>query len=198
MEVRPLAIEGAWEVTPRQFPDARGVFLESFRGDRLAEVVGNRPDIVQTNVSVSGRGTVRGVHYADVPPSQAKYVTALSGSFIDFVVDIRVGSPTYGQWDQVRLDTGDRRAVYLSEGLGHAICALEDDSTVLYLCTATYDPQREHGVNPMDPSLALEFPEGLEPILSEKDKAAPSLRDAQEQGLLPAYEECVAFRRSLG
>ncbi|HET8601063.1 MAG TPA: dTDP-4-dehydrorhamnose 3,5-epimerase family protein [Segeticoccus sp.] len=197
MEIRPLAIEGAWEITPRQFPDGRGVFLESFRGDKLAEVVGHRPDIVQTNVSVSSRGTVRGVHYADVPPSQAKYVTALSGSFLDFVVDLRVGSRTYGQWDQVLLDTEARRAVYLSEGLGHAICALEDNSTVLYLCTATYNPEREHGVNPMDPALALAFPDGLEPTLSDKDRAAPSLRDAQEQGLLPAYEECVAFRRSL-
>lgn len=197
MEIRPLAIEGAWEITPRQFPDGRGVFLESFRGDKLAEVVGHRPDIVQTNVSVSSRGTVRGVHYADVPPSQAKYVTALSGSFLDFVVDLRVGSRTYGQWDQVLLDAEARRAVYLSEGLGHAICALEDNSTVLYLCTATYNPEREHGVNPMDPALALAFPDGLEPTLSDKDRAAPSLRDAQEQGLLPAYEECVAFRRSL-
>ncbi|HET7303519.1 MAG TPA: dTDP-4-dehydrorhamnose 3,5-epimerase [Segeticoccus sp.] len=198
MDIRPLAIEGAWEITPKQFPDGRGVFLESFRGDKLAEVVGHRPDIIQTNVSVSSRGTVRGVHYADVPPSQAKYVTALSGSFVDYVVDIRVGSPTYGQWDEVLLDTDARRAVYLSEGLGHAICALEDDSTVLYLCTATYDPQRERGVNPMDPALGLQLPQGIEPNLSDKDKAAPSLRDAQEQGLLPAYEECVAFRRSLG
>jgi dTDP-4-dehydrorhamnose 3,5-epimerase len=198
MDIRPLAIEGAWEITPKQFPDGRGVFLESFRGDKLAEVVGHRPDIIQTNVSVSSRGTVRGVHYADVPPSQAKYVTALSGSFVDYVVDIRVGSPTYGQWDEVLLDTDGRRAVYLSEGLGHAICALEDDSTVLYLCTATYDPQRERGVNPMDPALGLQLPQGIEPNLSDKDKAAPSLRDAQEQGLLPAYEECVAFRRSLG
>lgn len=197
MEIRPLDIEGAWEVTPRQFPDGRGVFLESFRGDRLAEVVGHRPDIVQTNVSMSSRGTVRGVHFADIPPSQAKYVTALSGSFIDYIVDIRVGSPTFGQWDSVLLNTRDRRAVYLSEGLGHAICALEDDSTVLYLCTASYAPDREHGVNPLDPEIGLDLPDGLEPILSPKDRAAPTLRDADAAGLLPTMDNARDFARSL-
>ena len=124
MDVEPLSIAGAYVVTPRQFPDERGVFLEAFRGDRLAEHLGHRPDIVQTNVSVSARGTVRGIHFADVPPGQGKYVTVLSGSLVDYVVDIRVGSPTFGQWEAVTLDTVDRRAVYLSEGLGHAFCAL--------------------------------------------------------------------------
>ena len=197
MDIRPLAVEGAWEVTPRQFPDRRGVFLESFRGDRLAEVVGHRPDVVQTNVSVSSRGTVRGIHYADVPPSQAKYVTALSGSFLDYVVDLRLGSPTFGRWDSVLLDTVDRRSVYLSEGLGHAICALEDDSTVLYLCTATYSPGREHGVHPLDPEIGLALPEGTEPLLSEKDRDAPSLRDAADSGLLPTLEGCRAWADTL-
>jgi dTDP-4-dehydrorhamnose 3,5-epimerase len=138
MEIQPLGIEGAWAVTPRQHHDARGVFLEGYRGDRLAEVVGHRPDVVQTNISVSSRGTLRGVHFADVPPSQAKYVTALGGALLDLVVDVRVGSPTFGRVEAVRLDIEDRRAVYLSEGLGHALFALEDGSTALYLCTATH------------------------------------------------------------
>jgi len=193
MKIRALNIKGSFEVTPRQFPDDRGVFLESFRGDRLAEAVGHRLDIIQTNVSVSSKGTVRGVHYADVPPSQAKYVTALSGSFIDFVIDIRVGSPTFGQWDSVLLDTVDRRAIYLAEGLGHAICALADDSTVMYLCSATYDPVREHGINPLDPALRLVLPDGVTPVLSPKDAAAPSLDEAATQGLLPRYDECLRF-----
>ena len=158
MDIRMRKIEGYFEILPRQFPDDRGVFLESFRGDRLAEAIGHRLDIIQTNVSVSSRGTVRGVHFADLPPSQAKYATALSGSFIDFAIDIRVGSPTFGQWDSVLLDTVDRRAVYLAEGLGHAICSLEDDSTVMYLCSAVYDPAREHGINPLDPELGRQPP----------------------------------------
>ena len=129
MQIRPLAVAGAWEVTPNQFPDERGVFLEAFRSDRLAEVVGHPLDVQQTNVSVSARGTVRGIHFADVPVGQAKYVTAVSGSLLDYVVDLRTGSPTFGQWDSVLLDTVDRRAVYLGEGLGHAFCALEDGTT---------------------------------------------------------------------
>ena len=197
MQIRRLEVEGAWEISPRQFRDERGVFLESFRADHLAEHVGHRLRIEQTNTSVSSRGTVRGVHFADVPPSQAKYVTAVSGSFIDFIIDIRTGSPTFGQWDSVLLDTVDRRSVYLSEGLGHAICALEDDSTVTYLCSSVYSPTREHGINPLDPELGLVFPDGLEPLLSPKDAAAPTLAQAREQGLLPQYDDCLALRKEL-
>lgn len=193
MQVRPLKIAGAFEVTPRQFPDDRGVFLESFRGDLLAEAVGHRMGVVQTNVSVSARGTVRGIHFADVPPGQAKYVTALAGSLIDYIVDIRIGSPTFGQWDSVLLDTKDRRAVYLAEGLGHAFVALEDGTTAHYLCSTAYNPGHEHGVHPLDPAVALTLPEGLEPILSAKDAAAPTLEAARESGLLPSFEVCSEY-----
>jgi dTDP-4-dehydrorhamnose 3,5-epimerase len=197
MEFRPLSIEGAFEVTPRQFPDGRGVFLESFRGDLLAEHVGHRMEVVQTNISVSSRGTVRGIHFADVPPSQAKYVTALSGSLVDFIVDIRVGSPTFGQWDSVLLDTEDRRAVYLAEGLGHAFVALEDHTTAMYLCSAAYSPEREHGVHALDPQVGLRLPDGIEPLLSPKDEAAPSLEEARDRGLLPTYAACREYAASL-
>ena len=132
-----------------------------------------------------------------MPPSQGKYVTALSGAFVDFVIDIRVGSPTFGQWDSVLLDTVDRRAIYLAEGLGHAICSLEDNSTVMYLCSAAYDPVREHGINPLDPELGLAMPEGVTPVLSAKDAAAPSLSEAAAQGLLPRYDQCAAYYASL-
>ena len=198
MEIRPLSIADAYEITPRQFPDGRGVFLESFRGDLLAEHLGHRPRVVQTNVSVSSRGTVRGIHFADVPPSQAKYVTALTGSLLDFVVDIRVGSPTFGQWEAVLLDTVDRRAVYLPEGMGHAFAALEDDTTAMYLVTAPYAPAREHGIHPLDPQVGLQLPEGMqEPLLSPKDASAPTLAEAAEQGLLPTYAACQEFYASL-
>ena len=130
-------------------------------------------------------------------PAQAKYVTTLSGSFIDFVIDIRVGSPTFGQWDSVLLDTVDRRAVYLSEGLGHAICCLADDSTVMYLCSATYNPTREHAINALDPELALALPQGLTPVLSAKDAVAPTLSEAAAAGLLPRYDECLSFYAKL-
>lgn len=197
MNVQPLAIEGAYVITPRQFPDERGVFLEGYRGDVLAEHLGHEPRIVQTNVSTSARGTLRGIHFADVPPSQAKYVTAMSGAFLDCVIDIRVGSPTFGRVEAVRLDTVTRRAVYLSEGLGHALLALEDDSTATYLCTATYAPDREHGINPLDPQIGLPIPDGLTPLSSPKDEAAPTLAQAQESGLLPTYDACQAYVATL-
>ncbi|KGN39352.1 dTDP-4-dehydrorhamnose 3,5-epimerase family protein [Knoellia subterranea] len=187
MQIEPLGIEGAFVVTPRQFSDDRGVFLESFRGDRLAEHLGHRPNIVQTNISVSSRGTVRGIHFADIPPGQGKYITALSGSLLDFIVDLRVGSPTFGAVEQVLLDTADRRAVYLTEGLGHAFCALEDDTTAMYLCTAAYNPTGEHGIHPLDPEVGLAIPADLAVTLSPKDEQAPSLAEARESGLLPTY-----------
>jgi dTDP-4-dehydrorhamnose 3,5-epimerase len=197
MHIEPLAIEGAFVVTPRQFPDDRGVFLESFRGDHLAQHLGHRPDIVQTNVSVSARGTVRGIHFADVPPGQGKFVTAISGSLVDYVIDVRVGSPTFGRWEAVTLDTVDRRAVYLSEGLGHAFCALEDATTAVYLCTAAYNPTGEHGIHPLDPEVGLVLPDGLAPLLSDKDAAAPSLSDAAASGLLPTSTACTEWAAHL-
>jgi dTDP-4-dehydrorhamnose 3,5-epimerase len=196
MEIRALAIEGAWEITPRQFPDSRGTFAEGFRVDHLAKHIGHELQVRQTNISVSVAGAVRGIHYCDVPPSQAKYVSAMSGTFVDFIVDIRVGSPTFGQWDSVVLDTRDRRAVYLSEGLGHALACVED-GTAVYLCSEVFAPSREHGLTPVDDAISLSFPEGFDPILSEKDTAAPTLDVAREQGLLPRYEDCLTYRRSL-
>lgn len=196
MEFRALSIQGAWEVTPRQFPDPRGVFLEGFRADHLAQQIGHEMAVRQTNISVSTAGALRGIHYSDVPPSQAKYVTAASGVFVDFIVDIRVGSPTFGQWDSVLLDTVDRRAVYLSEGLGHALACIQD-GTAVYLCSEVYAPGREHGIIPVDGDVALTFPGGFTPLLSDKDSAAPTLAQARSQGLLPSYEECLAYRRTL-
>ncbi|WP_066515840.1 dTDP-4-dehydrorhamnose 3,5-epimerase family protein [Curtobacterium ammoniigenes] len=198
MQIRELNVPGAWEFTPVQHGDARGVFLESYRADVLAETVGHALDLRQVNMSVSARGVARGIHYALIPPSQAKYVTAVRGSFIDFIIDIRVGSPTFGQWDSVRIDDVDRRAVYLSEGLGHAIVALEDASTVSYLVSAHYDPEREKGISILDPAVGLQFPDSIaDPILSEKDTSAPTLEQAADAGLLPSYDECVAYTESL-
>jgi dTDP-4-dehydrorhamnose 3,5-epimerase len=197
MEVRELAVPGAWEFTPRQYPDDRGLFLEWFRADIVSRTIGHSFEIAQSNQSVSRRGTVRGVHYAEVPPSQAKYVYCPAGAVLDVIVDIRAGSPTFGVVDTVRLDDVDRRALYVSEGLGHAFMALTDDATVTYLCSTGYAPNREHGVNPLDPALNIPWPEDIKPLLSEKDLEAPSLAEAAEQGLLPTYAECLAYYSSL-
>jgi len=198
VQLRELSIPDAWEITPVQRADDRGVFLEWYRFDLLAEVVGHPLDLRQANTSVSKRGVVRGIHFADVPPSQAKYVTVAHGAVLDFVVDIRVGSPTFGQWDSVLLDDVERRAVYLSEGLGHAFVALTDDAVVSYLVSDTYSPGREHGVSPLDPDIALRWPEEAgELLLSPKDTEAPSLADAAAAGLLPTWDACRAYYDSL-
>jgi dTDP-4-dehydrorhamnose 3,5-epimerase len=201
VHARELSISGAWEFTPTQFPDDRGVFLNWYVADAVADAVGHPLTLAQTNHSLSRRGVVRGVHYALVPPSQAKYVYCPAGAMLDIVVDLRVGSPTYGQHDVVRLDTADFHAVYVSEGLGHLAVALEDDSVLCYLCSTGYNPGREKGVNPLDPALDLplsvDLPAGAELVLSDKDRAAPTLVEAEQAGLLPTYEECQAFYRSL-
>ena len=197
MDVRELKIAGAWEFTPRQFPDPRGVFLEWFKGSVVEGAVGHRLGLAQANHSVSSKGTLRGIHFADVPPGQAKYVYCTRGAVLDVIVDIRVGSPTFGVSDAVRLDDEDRRGVYLAEGLGHAFMALTDDANVTYLCSEPYNPTGEHGTHPLDPALDLPWPADIEPLLSDKDAAAPTLAEAERQGLLPSYDACVAFYDTL-
>jgi dTDP-4-dehydrorhamnose 3,5-epimerase len=198
VKIRELAIPDSYEITPILRTDDRGAFLEWYRFDRLSEIVGHPLELRQANTSVSRRGTVRGIHFADVPVGQAKYVTALHGAVLDFVVDIRVGSPTFGTWDAVRLDDVARKAVYLAEGLGHLFVALSEDAVVTYLVSDVYTPEREHGIHPLDPDIALSFPsEAGTLLLSPKDEAAPSLREAEAQGLLPNWASVTAFYRSL-
>jgi dTDP-4-dehydrorhamnose 3,5-epimerase len=196
MKIRPLAIEGAYEVTPVQHGDSRGLFLEWYRFDQLGAELGHPLRLAQANISVSAAGVVRAVHYAAVPPGQAKYITCTRGAVLDVVVDLRVGSPTFGRWDSVRLDDTDRRCVYVAEGLGHGFCALTDNATLTYLCSETYAPEREHTIHALDPELGIAWPLGA-PLLSERDAAAPTLAQARERGLLPDYGACVEYTASL-
>ena len=203
MIVRALSVPGSFEVTPAQHGDDRGVFLEWFREDAFLEATGHTLHLAQANCSVSSAGTLRGIHFAQLPPSQAKFVTCVHGAALDVVVDLRVGSPTFGQWDSVLLDDVDRRAIYLSEGLGHAFMALEDRTVVNYLCSAPYAPGREHGVHPLDPEIGIDWPQAardgspLAPLLSPKDEAAPTLAEVRDSGLLATYDEARAFTSSL-
>ena len=195
--MEPTSIGGAWTFTPAVHRDDRGHFLEWFRADELSESLGYWPKTAQANCSVSRRGVIRGVHFASVPPGQAKYVTCVSGAILDAIVDIRVGSPGYGRSEAVYLDDTSRRAVFLEAGLGHAFTALSDEATVVYLCSAPYSPGREHVVHPLDPDIGIEWPAGSEPVLSPKDAAAPTLEQARRAGLLPVYADCEAYLRSL-
>ncbi|KUI25767.1 dTDP-4-dehydrorhamnose 3,5-epimerase [Mycobacterium sp. IS-1742] len=193
MTARELTVPGAWEITPTVHADARGSFFEWFTDREFSGFAGHRLDLRQANCSVSRAGVLRGLHFAAVPPGQAKYVTCVRGAVYDVAVDIRVGSPTFGEWDAVLLDDRDRRTIYLSEGLGHAFLALQDDSTVMYLCSTGYDPAREHTVLPTDPALGIDWPFDGEPVLSDRDAAAPTLDQAREAGLLPTWDACRAY-----
>ncbi|WP_248961922.1 dTDP-4-dehydrorhamnose 3,5-epimerase [Sphaerisporangium perillae] len=192
-----LSIEDAYLFTPAVHEDERGSFLEWFRAGSLAAATGHDLRLAQANGSVSRRGVLRGVHYADVPPGQAKYVTCVSGRVLDVVVDLRVGSPTFGAWETVELDDRSRRGIYVGEGLGHAFMTLSEEATVVYLCSEPYAPAREHGVHPLDPKLGIAWPDDLPPLLSPKDAAAPSLAEAREKGMLPLYEDCLAYYAEL-
>jgi dTDP-4-dehydrorhamnose 3,5-epimerase len=191
--MEPLDIDGAWLFTPRIHGDGRGSFLEWFREAEFRADLGFRMDVAQANCSVSRRGVIRGIHFADVPPGQAKYVACASGAIADVVVDLRTGSPGFGRWQAVQLDDETRRAVYLAEGLGHAFVALSEQATVLYLCSTPYAPSREHGVHPLDPGIGIAWPAGMDAVLSGRDAAAPSLAEAQAAGLLPDYRECQRY-----
>jgi dTDP-4-dehydrorhamnose 3,5-epimerase len=193
VKARELAVPGAWEITPQVHTDSRGLFFEWFTDSAFTEFAGHRLDLRQANCSVSSAGVLRGVHFAQLPPSQAKYVTCLQGSVFDVVVDIRVGSPTFGKWDAVVLGDRHRRSVYLSEGLGHAFLALDDDATVMYLCSAGYAPGREHTINALDPALGIQWPAVDKLALSDRDRDAPTLAQAQAAGLLPTWDDARAF-----
>ncbi|OBH81686.1 dTDP-4-dehydrorhamnose 3,5-epimerase [Mycobacterium scrofulaceum] len=195
MKVRELDIPGTWEITPALHGDSRGLLFEWLTDHDFTGFAGHRLDVRQANCSVSSAGVLRGLHFAQVPPSQAKYVTCVSGSVFDVVVDIRVGSPTFGQWDSVLLDDLDHKTIYISEGLAHGFLALQDNSTVMYLCSAEYNPQREHTICPTDPALAIDWPlvNGAAPNLSDRDAAAPSFEEVHASGLLPSWEETQQF-----
>lgn len=196
MTSRELSVPGAWEITPTVHGDDRGVFFEWFSDREFTAMTGHRLDLRQANTSVSSAGVLRGLHFAQLPPSQAKYVTCLRGAVLDIVVDIRVGSPTFAQWDSVLLDDKDHRSIYISEGLAHGFVALQDDSTVSYLCSAGYSPQREHTICPTDPAIGVDWPV-TDPTLSERDASAPTLAEVQAAGLLPTWDDTRAFVEEL-
>jgi epimerase EvaD len=197
MQVRELAVRDSYEFTPVSYPDARGVFVAPYQEEPFLRAVGYPLRLAQSNHSQSRRNTLRGLHFADVPPGQAKYVYCARGAVLDVVVDLRVGSPTFGAWDAVHLDPVTFRALYLPEGVGHAYLALEDDTVFSYICSSGYNPAAERGVRPTDPALGLPWPADLRPLMSDRDRAAPTLAEARAAGLLPRYDECVAWYEHL-
>ena len=189
MKIIPLGLSGGYVISNTKHQDPRGEFVEWFRADKIQDETGLAFRTIQANLSVSAAGSLRGIHYADVPPGQAKYITCVSGAILDYIVDIRTGSPTFGQWEAVSLTAENRNAVLIDVGLGHAFVALEPDTTVSYLVTDYFKPESEHAINPLDAELGLEFPLPQRDLLvSSKDQAAPGFREALGSGSLPKWE----------
>ncbi|PZG18750.1 dTDP-4-dehydrorhamnose 3,5-epimerase [Nonomuraea aridisoli] len=198
MRARPLRVEGAYEFTPKVFPDERGMFLSPYQEPAFVLAVGHPLfPVAQSNHSKSRRGVVRGVHYTVTPPGTAKYVFCSRGRSLDIVVDIRVGSPTFGLWDAVLLDQQDHRAVYFPVGVGHAFVGLEDDTVMSYMISSSYVAEQELALDALDPGLALPIPQDITPVRSPRDTAAPTLAEAQAQRLLPVYEDCLKIEETL-
>ena len=198
MQVRKLRVDGAFVITPQVFEDDRGVLLTPYQEGAFTEAAGHPLFPVRlTACSRSRRGAVRGMHYTATPPGIAKYVHCSHGAVLDIVVDVRVGSPTFGQWDSVLLDQNTFDSVYLPVGVAHAYQALMDDSVVHYLASGTYVPGNEMPISPLDPALDLPFSRDVEPLLSAHARKAPTLAEAEAAGVLPDYARCLEIEAML-
>ncbi|WP_326560825.1 dTDP-4-dehydrorhamnose 3,5-epimerase family protein [Micromonospora sp. NBC_01796] len=195
---RELAIGGAFAFTTAAFPDERGVFLSPYQQSVFVEAVGYPLfPVAQCSYSSSRRGVVRGVHFTTTPPGTAKYVYCPRGRVLDVVVDLRVGSPTFGAHDTVVMGGEDFPAVYLPVGVGHMFVALEDESVMTYLLSTEYRRENELAVSPFDPRLSLPIPREITPLLSERDRLAPTLAEALAAGILPDYTASLRAEAAL-
>jgi dTDP-4-dehydrorhamnose 3,5-epimerase len=186
MEFTPLSIEGVWLAESPVWSDARGFFREWFKSNEIKAATGRDFGIEQANISLSSRGTLRGIHYSIAPRGQAKWITCVAGSIKDVIVDTRPNSPTFGNWIEVKLLGSSGQAVFISEGLGHGFLALEDNTAVAYLVSTTYALAHEFEINPLDENIGINWGMRLSDLkISDKDKNAPTLAERFTQGKLP-------------
>ena len=164
-------------IEPQVHGDERGFMVESFSRDAWAEL-GVEVDFVQHNHSRSRKGTLRGLHF-QTEPGQAKLVRCARGEILDVAVDLRRNSPTYGQWESHRLDDVRHRQLFVPVGFGHGFTVLSDVADVTYLCSSTYDPATESGIAWDDPDIGVDW-EVSDPLLSERDKSAPTLAEVSD------------------
>jgi len=176
MQVNDLGLGGVLEIVPRKFGDARGFFAETWSRERFREA-GIVQDWVQDNQSYSAeKGVLRGLHFQVAPFAQDKLIRVLRGSIFDVAVDIRAGSPTHGRWVARVLSAADFNQLLIPKGFAHGFLTLEAQVEVLYKVSAPYAPHCDRGIRWDDPALAIAWPlEGGQPVLSEKDRAAPLL-----------------------
>ena len=186
MELTPLGIDGAWLAESPVWSDDRGFFREWFKSEDVKAATGREFGIEQANISLSSAGTLRGIHYSIAPRGQAKWITCVSGSIQDVIVDIRPDSKTFGQWVDVALKGDSGKAVLISEGLGHGFLALEDNTAVAYLVSTPFSPTDEFEINPLDEKIGIKWVMDLSNLkISGKDKIAPTLAERLAEGKLP-------------
>jgi NDP-hexose 3,5-(Or5-) epimerase len=193
MKITEMTIPNAFRLAPDHLPDRRGSFYEGWRLGELVAAVGRQFPVGQVNYSVSRRNTLRGIHGITLPPGQAKLVTCVRGRVLDVVVDLRVGSPTFGVFETTVQDEESGLAVFLAEGLGHAFLALTDDVCMSYVCSSEYVHGSMIDIQALDPRLDIPWNLTEPPIMSDKDIAAPGIDEAAATGLLPSYAECQAL-----
>jgi len=184
VEIEKLAIEGAWIGRSSVHLDERGSFREWFKSIDIRSAIGREFEVAQSNISISHHGVLRGIHYSLAATGQGKWVTCVSGSIWDVVVDIRPSSPTFKKWVGVPMSAESGEAIFIAEGLGHGFIALEDNSIVSYMLTSSYSPTDEFEINPLDSELGIEWPE-IERLMSKKDSLAPTLAERLAEGKLP-------------
>jgi dTDP-4-dehydrorhamnose 3,5-epimerase len=186
MKLTPLGIEGAWLAESPVWSDDRGFFREWFKSEDVKVATSRDFGIEQANISLSSAGTLRGIHYSIAPQGQAKWITCVSGSIQDVIVDIRPDSKTFGQWIDVELKGNSGNAVFISEGLGHGFLALEDHTAVAYLVSTPFSPTDEFEINPFDKKVGIKWGMDLSSLkISGKDNIAPTLGDRLAEGKLP-------------
>ena len=186
MELTPLGIEGVWLAESPVWSDDRGFFREWFRSADVKSATGRDFGIEQANFSLSSTGTLRGIHYSIAPRGQAKWITCVSGSIKDVIVDIRPDSKSFGQWIEVELSGDSGKAVFISEGLGHGFVAEEDNTAVSYLVSTQFSPSDEFEINPLDEKIGINWGFDLSELkISDKDKHAPTLAERLAEGKLP-------------
>lgn len=180
MNVEKTNLEGVVILTPDVFVDDRGLFMETFQEKRYQEILGADAHFVQDNFSVSKEGVLRGLHYQAPPFGQAKLVQVMKGRVFDIALDIRFGSPTFGQYTGVELSGANHRQFFIPEGFAHAFIALENDTLFQYKCTNIYSKEHERGILWNDPACNILW--GREhPLVSEKDSILPLLRDIPKE-----------------
>jgi dTDP-4-dehydrorhamnose 3,5-epimerase len=182
VEVLPTKFEGPILLQPKVFRDERGFFLETYRETAFGEA-GIGDEFVQDNHSRSARGIVRGMHFQ---PGMAKLIRCPRGEIVDVLVDIRKGSPTFGEWEAFTLNDDNLRQLYCPDGFAHGFCVTSEIADVVYKCSTYYDPSAESGISYKDPAIGIEWPE-IDLVPSERDAGAPLLRDVKD-GLPFTYE----------